>query len=63
MMRRQQRIDRLLKTVATRMRERRKSLGLTQEQLAEQSGLSANHIAKPEIGLRLSEPWRAWRMR
>ena len=50
MMRRQAKINRLLDALAERMRERRKSLGITQEQLAEKSGLSANYIAKLEIG-------------
>ena len=35
------------------MRERRKSLGLTQEQLADKSGLSANYIAKLEMEKRI----------
>jgi transcriptional regulator with XRE-family HTH domain len=39
----------LISTLAARMRERRRSLGLTQEQLAEKSDLSANYIAKLEI--------------
>lgn len=53
MMRTQAKTNQLLKTLAGRMRERRKSLGLTQEQLAEKSGLSPNYIAKLEIGDRI----------
>ena len=49
MMRMQAQMKQLLGTLAARMRERRKSLGLTQEQLAEKSGLSANYIGKLEI--------------
>ncbi len=36
-------------TLAEHMRERRKALGLTQEQLADKSGLSPNYIAKLEL--------------
>ncbi|MGB9619959.1 MAG: helix-turn-helix domain-containing protein, partial [Armatimonadota bacterium] len=39
----------LLKTLAEHMRERRKSLGLSQEQLADRAGLSPNYVAKLEL--------------
>jgi transcriptional regulator with XRE-family HTH domain len=39
--------------LARRMRSRRKTLGLTQEQLAEKADLSANYIAKLELGDRI----------
>jgi transcriptional regulator with XRE-family HTH domain len=44
---------RLLKILSGHMRERRRSLGLTQEQLADKSGLSANYIAKLEMEKRI----------
>lgn len=43
----------LLKTLSKHMRERRRSLGLTQEQLADKSGLSSNYIAKLEMEKRI----------
>ncbi len=43
----------LMKVLAKHMRERRKSLGFTQEQLAEKSGLSPNYIAKLEVQKRI----------
>lgn len=49
MMRREQKVNQLLRVLAMRMRERRKSLGLTQEQLAEKSGLTPNYVGKLEI--------------
>lgn len=49
----QAKIRPLLKTLARHMKERRKSLGLTQEQLAEKSGLSPNYIAKLELEKRI----------
>lgn len=39
----------LLGILAERVRERRKALGLTQEQLAEQAGLSTNFLARLEM--------------
>lgn len=53
MMRRQARTNQLLGILARRMRSRRKTLGLTQEQLAEKADLSANYIAKLELGDRI----------
>jgi transcriptional regulator with XRE-family HTH domain len=41
---------RLLSTLAKRMKERRQVLGLSQEALADRSGLSSNFIARIEIG-------------
>ncbi len=35
------------------MRERRKSLGITQEQLADKAGLSLNYVGKLEVGLKV----------
>jgi transcriptional regulator with XRE-family HTH domain len=46
-------INKLLKILSKHMRERRKSLGLTQEQLADKSGLSPNYIAKLEMEKRI----------
>lgn len=43
-------IQELLKTVAERIRTRRKALGLTQEKLAELTELSSTYIAKLEAG-------------
>lgn len=40
----------LLATLARRMKEHRQTLGLSQEALAERSGLSSNFIARIEIG-------------
>ncbi len=42
----------LLKTLAKRMKERRKIMGLSQEALAERSGVSSNFIARMETGER-----------
>lgn len=42
----------LLKTLARRMKERRKILGLSQEALAERSDISSNFIARMETGER-----------
>lgn len=41
----------LLTTIAEHIRTRRKTLGLTQEELAERAGLSTNYVAKLEIGM------------
>lgn len=41
---------RLLSTLAKRMKERRQALGMSQEALADRSGLSSNFIARIEIG-------------
>jgi len=38
------------KKIRQNMRSARRSMGLTQEALAEQAGLSANHISHVEIG-------------
>jgi transcriptional regulator with XRE-family HTH domain len=53
MMDRQPKTDILLNTLASRMRERRKTLGITQEQLAEKAGLSPNFVGKLELGQRV----------
>lgn len=39
----------VIDTIAERIRERRKVLGLTQEKLAERAGLSVNYLAQLEI--------------
>ncbi|MCE5313987.1 MAG: helix-turn-helix transcriptional regulator [Armatimonadota bacterium] len=39
----------LLNNLAKHMRDRRRALGITQEQLAEKSGLSTNYVARLEI--------------
>lgn len=49
MMTKQDNLSRLLGTLAERVRERRKALGLTQEQLAELAGLSTNFLARMEM--------------
>jgi transcriptional regulator with XRE-family HTH domain len=43
-------VTKLQKTMGATVKSRRRLLGLTQEQLAEHSGLSANYIAKLEQG-------------
>ena len=48
-MRRKPKRTNLLDNLAKHMRDRRRTLGLTQEQLAEKSGLSANYVARLEI--------------
>ncbi|MEN6521083.1 MAG: helix-turn-helix transcriptional regulator [Armatimonadota bacterium] len=53
MMKQQTKTEQLLSTLAQRMRDRRKTLGITQEQLAERSDLSTNYIAKLELGKRV----------
>ncbi len=40
----------LLKALAGHVRARRKKLGLTQEQFAEQAGLITNYVARLELG-------------
>lgn len=52
MARRQADIDKELSILANHMRDRRRALGLTQEELAEMAGLSANYVARIELGLR-----------
>ncbi len=52
MMRTESKVSQLRANLMNRMRERRRSLGITQEQLAERSGLSANYIATLETGAR-----------
>ena len=50
MMRRKTQPDQAaLHNLAKNMRDRRRSLGLTQEQLAENSGLSTNYVARLEV--------------
>ncbi len=49
-MRKQAQLKELLDTLAGHIRTRRKAIGITQEQLAERAGLSANYIARLEIG-------------
>lgn len=41
----------LVKAFTQHLRERRRAMGLTQEQLAERSGFSTNYIARLEIGM------------
>jgi transcriptional regulator with XRE-family HTH domain len=50
MRRRIEKHNQLLYNLGKRMHDRRRSLGITQEQLAEKSGLSTNYIARLEIG-------------
>ncbi|NLN77114.1 MAG: helix-turn-helix transcriptional regulator [Armatimonadetes bacterium] len=49
-MRKQPQLKEMLDTLAGHIRVRRKAIGITQEQLAEQAGLSPNYIARLEIG-------------
>lgn len=42
-------IEPIINTIAERIRQRRKALGLTQEKLAERAGLSVNYLAQLEI--------------
>jgi transcriptional regulator with XRE-family HTH domain len=42
-------INRLLSTLARRIKERRKLLGLTQEELADRAGVHPNFISRMEI--------------
>lgn len=49
MMNTQDGLDRLLGVLAERIKTRRKSLGLTQEKLAELAGLSTNFLARMEM--------------
>jgi len=42
-------VVRFIAMVSEQIRQRRKTLGLTQEQLAERAGLSVNYIARIEI--------------
>ena len=54
----------IVDTIAKRIRERRRTLGLTQEKLAERAGLSVNYLAQLEISdkrLR-SRPLPLWLM-
>lgn len=48
-MRRKAEPDAALDNLARNMRDRRRSLGITQEQLAEAAGLSTNYVARLEI--------------
>lgn len=43
----------LLKSLSKHMRQRRKSLGITQEQLADRAGLTPNYVARLEMEKRL----------
>ena len=46
-------IKKTLSILVKNIRERRRTLGLTQEQLAEKTDVSTNHLAKIELGLRV----------
>ncbi len=48
-MRRKPKRTNLVDNLAKHMRDRRRALGITQEQLAEKSGLSTNYVARLEI--------------
>jgi len=53
MMNRQADLSRTLSVLVDNIREGRRALGLSQEQLAERAGLSANYVSKIEIGLKV----------
>lgn len=53
MMNRQADIKKTLTILANHMRDRRRTLGLTQEGLAEVTELSTNYIARIELGLKI----------
>lgn len=46
-------IKKTLSIIVDNMRERRRILGISQEQLAERANLSVNYISKIEIGLKI----------
>jgi transcriptional regulator with XRE-family HTH domain len=46
-----------LKLLGERVAKLRRSRGLTQEQLAERMGVSRNHIADIELGMRNTGVW------
>jgi transcriptional regulator with XRE-family HTH domain len=46
-----------LKLLGERVAKLRRSRGLTQEQLAERMGMSRNHIADIELGMRNTGVW------
>ncbi len=46
-------IQTTLAALVRNMRERRRALGLSQEQFAEKADMSANYISKIEVGLRI----------
>lgn len=52
MMDKQQKLNELLHILGNKIRERRKVLGLTQEQLAELAGISVNFLARMEMTAR-----------
>lgn len=49
--------DEALKTLGRRIAELRREKGLTQEALAEAMGVSRNHVADIELGVRNSGVW------
>lgn len=49
--------DEALKTLGRRIAELRREKGLTQEALAEAMGVSRNHIADIELGVRNTGVW------
>ncbi len=49
--------DEALKTLGRRIAELRRGKGLTQEALAEAMGVSRNHIADIELGVRNTGVW------
>lgn len=49
--------DEALRTLGRRIAELRREKGLTQEELAEEMGVSRNHIADIELGARNTGVW------
>jgi transcriptional regulator with XRE-family HTH domain len=49
--------DEALKTLGRRIAELRREKGLTQEELAEAMGVSRNHVADIELGVRNTGVW------
>jgi transcriptional regulator with XRE-family HTH domain len=50
-MKRKEELTQLVSGFTEHLRSRRRALGLTQEQLAERTGFSANYIARLEVGM------------
>jgi transcriptional regulator with XRE-family HTH domain len=52
MMNEQADVKKTLSILVDNMRQRRRVLGISQEQLAERVGVSVNHVSKIEVGLK-----------